>query len=125
MLNVIGDKSMKLESLYQKRQQIEKQVLSLSKVSAKNSFDEGFQKGVATSFETFTSLIDQYKRYKNEVKLLMEEQKSLWKEWVRYYEKQPDIDQSEYLVRYNAWLFDYLFRQRHNEHIADNSLFQM
>lgn len=125
LLNVIGEKSMKLEPLQQKRHQIEKQVQSLSKVSKNNSFDEGYHQGIERSFDTFVSLINQYKRYKDEVKLLMEEQKPLWKEWVQYYDKQGEIPQAEYLVRYNSWLFDYLFRQRHNEHIADNSLFQM
>ena len=125
MQRVIGEKPMKLESLQQKKQQIEKQAPSFSKESKNDSFNEGFQKGVEASFNTFITLVDQYKRYKDEVKLLMDEQKPLWKEWVQYYEKRSDIPQSEYLVRYNTWLFDYLFYQRHQESIADNSLFRM
>jgi len=116
---------MKLESLQQIKQQIEKQAPSLSKECKHNSFDEGFQKGVEKSFDTFMTIIDQYKHYKNDVKLLMEEQKHLWKEWVDYYEKQSDIPKSEYLIRYNAWLFDYIFYQKHHKNIIGNSLFHL
>ncbi len=116
---------MKLESLQQKKQEIEKQAQAFSKECKHNSFDEGFQKGVETAFDTFVNLIDQYKHYKNDVKLLMDEQAHLWKEWVQYYEKQPDIPQSEYLVRYNAWLFDYLFYQKFHKSMTGNSLFSL
>lgn len=116
---------MKLEPLQEKRQQLEKQALSFSKNGKADQFDVGFQKGIETSFETFTMLIEQYIRYKNEVKLLMEEQKPLWKEWIQYYEKQSDIPQSEYITRYNTWLFDYLFHQKHSKYVVGNSLFQL
>lgn len=116
---------MKLESLQQKKQEIEKLVHNYSKEGRHNSFDEGFQKGIDASFETFVTLIDQYQQYKDNVKLLMNEQKHLWEEWVQYYEKQAEIAQSEYLVRYNAWLFDYLFHQTHPSGETGNSLFSL
>ena len=116
---------MKLESLQQKRHEIEKQMESLSRLSKNKSFGEGYQKGVDTSFKTFISLITQYEKYKGEVKLLMEEQNTLWKEWVQFYEKQTDIPQSEYLQHYNSWLFNFLFHHKNNDFVETNSLFHI
>ena len=39
----------------------------------------------------------------------MKEQQKVWKKWVEYYNGKSDIDNSNYLDKYNNWLFDYTF----------------
>ena len=97
---------MKCESLKNKKQKLIKE-----NQSRKNNkdFSNGFEEGVENSFDIFASFVELYNRYKNDVKLLMSEQKNIWKQWVDFYEKQTKIDQSNYLENYNDWLFDYLF----------------
>jgi hypothetical protein len=73
------------------------------------NFNQGFEKGVSDSFNLFTSTIEAFKRYKDNVKLLMKEQQKVWKKWVEYYNGKSDIDNSNYLDKYNNWLFDYTF----------------
>ncbi len=102
---------MKYGSLKSKKQKMKKDVLKSTKhdVSEENKFYSGFEKGVEDSFDLFASVVDLYKRYKDDVKLLMNEQRKVWSEWVNYYDSRSDIDVSTYLDRYNNWLFDYAF----------------
>ena len=102
---------MKYGPLKSKKQKMKKDTLKSMKhdVPEKNKFYSGFEKGVDDSFDLFASVVDLYKRYKGDVKLLMNEQRKVWSEWVNYYDSQSDIDVSTYLDRYNNWLFDYAF----------------
>ena len=102
---------MKCEPLKDKKQKMMKDVLiSVDKNSNdKSEFYLGFNKGVNDSFNVFASYIDLFKRYKNNVKLLMNEQNQVWKKFVKYYETQSDMNKSDYLNKYNNWLFDYIF----------------
>ncbi len=102
---------MKCEPLRNKKQEMKKDILASKDCSKKerNEFYLGFEKGVDNSFDVFASFFDLYKRYKNDLKLLMNEQKPVWLEWVKYYENQTDINKSNYFSRYNDWLFHYIF----------------
>ncbi len=102
---------MKCEPLKEKKQKIMKDVLTSndSKVNDESEFYLGFKKGVDDSFDTFASFVDLFKRYKNNVKLLMNEQKDVWLKFVQYYETQSDTNTSNYLNIYNNWLFEYIF----------------
>ena len=101
---------MKCEPLKDKKQQMIKDILkSTDKNTDESEFYLGFKKGVDDSFDTFASLVDLFKRYKNNVKLLMNEQNDVWKKFVKYYETQSDMNKSDYLNKYNNWLFDYIF----------------
>ena len=102
---------MKCEPLRNKKQKMKKDILASKDSSIKdgNELYVGYEKGVDDSFDAFASFIDLYKRYKNDLKLLMNEQKHVWSKWVQYYETQKDINTANYLNRYNDWLFDYIF----------------
>ena len=102
---------MKCEPLRNKKQNIKKNILASKDHSNKeiNEFILGFEKGVDDSFDAFAMYFDLYKQYKNDLKSLMNEQKHVWSKWVQYYETQTDINTSNYLSRYNDWLFDYIF----------------
>lgn len=102
---------MKFESLKNKKEKIIKDALKSNNknINDKNEFILGFNKGVDDSFNAFASLVDYFKKYKNNVKLLMTEQKDVWLEFVQYYENQSDNNPSNYLSKYNNWLFDYVF----------------
>jgi hypothetical protein len=102
---------MKLEPLPQKKQQLSKQAKNNESKKQDEAFSSGYIEGIKSSFDTFTQLIHQYKRYKDDVKLLMEEQKPLWKSWVSYYENKNNISQNDYLQQYNSWLFNYIFQE--------------
>jgi len=107
---------MKCEPLKNKKQKMKKDILALTdeRINDRNEFHLGFEKGVDDSFEIFASFINLYKRYKNNVKLLMNEQKNVWSKWVQFYETQTDMNTSNYLVRYNNWLFEYIFYDVNN-----------
>ena len=107
---------MKCEPLKDKKQKIMKDFLKSTDndINDKSEFYLGFKKGVDNSFNTFASFIDLFKRYKNNVKLLMNEQKDVWLKFVKYYETQSDTNTSNYLIRYNEWLFDYIFNDINN-----------
>jgi hypothetical protein len=101
---------MKYDSLKNKKQKIKKEFLkSNNNKNIENKYYKGFEKGVDDSFDLFASVIDSYKKYMNNVKLLMKEQKNVWLEWVKYYDNQSDITSVNYLERYNKWLFNYAF----------------
>ncbi|UCB59155.1 MAG: hypothetical protein JSV67_02325, partial [Thermoplasmatales archaeon] len=78
-------------------------------INDKSEFYLGFKKGVDDSFVIFASYVDLFKRYKNNVKLLMNEQKEVWLKFVQYYETQSDMNTLNYLSKYNNWLFNYIF----------------
>ncbi|MFO8078323.1 MAG: hypothetical protein R6U21_06760 [Thermoplasmatota archaeon] len=106
---------MKLEPLPEKKLELTKHASKKAKTHKDNTFKTGYKTGVDNSFEAFSQLIQMYKRYKDDVKLLMNEQKPLWKSWVSFYEDQNNIAQSEYLSIYNKWLFDYIFQEAREE----------
>ncbi|MEF8848978.1 MAG: hypothetical protein V5A68_07595 [Candidatus Thermoplasmatota archaeon] len=96
---------MNLKALKDKKKNIKKEIQE----KETGSYSKGFQAGIEKSFQIFEFYIKQYKRYKNNVKLLMKEEKKLWKKWVNYYEKHSNIKTEEYENRYNEWLFENLF----------------
>lgn len=77
--------------------------------SEQDSYLQGYKIGINQSFNSFHKLISQFKKYQNNVKLLMKDENKIWKEWVSYYENQPNISKSDYIDKYNEWLFDFLF----------------
>ena len=107
---------MKCEPLKNEKQKMMKDAL---KSNNKNEFYLGFKKGVDDSFNVFASYVDLFKKYKNNVKLLMNEQKDVWLKFVQYYESQPTIKSSEYLSIYNNWLFEYIFSDINNANSDD------
>jgi len=104
---------MNCEPLKQKKQHIIKQKQKTSKET--KEFNLGFEEGVDNSFKIFASYIDMYNHYKEDVKLLMKEQKPVWKQWVSFYEKQNNVSKTDYLPLYKTWLFDYIFNDVNNE----------
>jgi hypothetical protein len=64
-------------------------------------------------------MVDLYKKYKNDVKLLMKEQKKVWNEWIKYYESHKEIKNSNYLETYNNWLFNYAFSNLNGKKTSD------
>ncbi len=102
---------MKLEPLQEKKHKLTRQASKKSKKTNDETFVSGYTTGVNNAFETFSQLIHLYKRYKGDVKRLMDEQKPLWKSWVSFYEQQNNIAQSEYITVYNEWLFDHIFQE--------------
>ena len=82
------------EPLKDQKQTIKKSIngsTDLKGLKDKN-FNQGFEKGVSDSFNLFASTIESFKRYKDNVKLLMKEQQKVWKKWVEYYNGKSDID---------------------------------
>ena len=104
------------EPLKNKKQKMEKDILKLTdkSINDKSEFYQGFKKGLDDSFTLFASYVDLFNRYKNNVKLLMNEQKDIWLKFVKYYETQSDMNTSNYLTKYNNWLFDYIFHDVNN-----------
>ncbi|MDH7507659.1 MAG: hypothetical protein QHH15_07765 [Candidatus Thermoplasmatota archaeon] len=80
-----------------------------NKIDKESDFYLGFKKGVDESFKVFSTYIDFFKRYKNNVKLLMNEQRDVWLKFVKYYETLSDTNSLNYLNKYNNWLFNYIF----------------
>jgi len=99
---------MTLKSLKERKEDLIQQVQK-QKQSEKNSYEEGMTKGISESFHSFSDLVTTYLKYQNNVKLLMSEEKQIWKKWIQYYEQQSNISKSDYIPSYNIWLFDYLF----------------
>jgi len=112
---------MKCEPLKDKKEKIMRDVLTSAenKINDKSEFYLGFKKGVDDSFNVFSSFVDLFKRYKNNVKLLMNEQKDVWMKFVEYYETQSDVNTSNYLSIYNNWLFEYIFYDINNMNAND------
>jgi len=98
-------KAIKYEPLKNKKQELK----GKNGKEKNKDFSLGFEKGIEDSFSLFADYIDLYKHYQNNVKILMNEQKNVWKKWVEYYEKQTNVDKSDYLDIYNTWLFNYIF----------------
>lgn len=105
---------MNYEPLKNQKEKIKKDILS-KKSSKKQEFYSGFEKGVDNSFDIFASFIDLFRRYKSDVKLLMNEQKNIWTKWVEYYEEHSNINTTNYIEKYNDWLFDYFFSDINKE----------
>ena len=107
---------MKCEPLKDKKQKMMKNVLTSTdnNINDESEFYLGFKKGINDSFNTFASFVDLFKKYKNNVKLLMNEQKDVWLKFVQYYETQSDTNTSNYLNIYNNWLFEYIFYDINN-----------
>lgn len=116
---------MKCEPLKDKKQKIMKDFLvsTENKINDKSDFYFGFKKGVDESFNVFASFVDLFNRYKNNVKLLMNEQKDVWLKFVKYYETLPGTSTSNYLSRYNNWLFNYIFYDIND--MSANDLFSL
>ena len=112
---------MKCEPLKDKKQKMMKDFLTSTgnNINDKNEFYLGFKKGVDDCFNVFASFVDLFKRYKNNVKLLMNEQKDIWLKFVKYYETQSNTNNSNYLSKYNNWLFNYFFYDINSESIDD------
>lgn len=81
----------------------------LDKLNDNKDYILGFKQGIKTSFSIFQDFLDLYIRYHNNVKLLLKEQKHVWKKWVEFYEKSSDIAVSNYTQKYNNWLFSFIF----------------
>ena len=96
----------KLEPLSVKKKHLFKNKVKQN--SSKEEFSKGFDQGIADAFQEVFNSVNLFKRYEDDVKLLMEEQKPVWKYWVSYYEKKK-INQDDYLKQYNTWLFDFVF----------------
>jgi hypothetical protein len=107
---------MKCEPLKDKKQKMIKNIIKSTdnNINDESEFYLGFKIGVDDSFNTFASFVDLFKRYKNNVKLLMNEQIDVWKKFVKYYETQSDTNKSNYLNKYNNWLFDFIFYDNNN-----------
>ena len=104
------------EPLYNKKQKMKKDILKSNdkSINDNSEFYLGFKKGVDDSFILFASYIGLFKRYKSNIKLLMNEQGDVWQKFVKYYETQSDMNTSNYLSKYNNWLFDYIFHDVNN-----------
>lgn len=98
---------MKYDQLINKKKELNK-IINNSNNNDKK-YNEGLKKGVAKSFDLFNLTIEFYIKYKDDVKLLMKEQNKLWNNWVKYYNTQNKIDNSNYISSYNKWLFDNIF----------------
>ena len=112
---------MKCEPLKEKKQKMMKDALTSTDnhINDESEFYLGFKKGVDESFNAFASFVDLFKKYKNNVKLLMNEQKDVWLKFVKYYENQSDTNTSNYLNIYNNWLFEYIFYDVNNMSVND------
>jgi hypothetical protein len=107
---------MKCEPLKDKKEKMMKDVLisTDNNINDESEFYLGYKKGVNDSFNNFASYVDLFKKYKNNVKLLMNEQKDVWLKFVKYYENQSDNSTTNYLKKYNSWLFEYIFYDINN-----------
>ena len=109
------------EPLRDRKQKMEKNIkktINNEDQDEKNYYN-GFNKGISDSFEVFDSTIEAYKRYKDNVKLLMKEQQKVWSKWISYYNGKSDINNSNFIEKYNSWLFDYVFSDINNEKSND------
>lgn len=108
---------MNYEPLKHKKHHIIKQAKSSK--NKDTQYYQGFEQGVDDSFELFASYVDLYKKYQNDVKLLMKEQQPVWKQWVKFYEKKNNVTKDDYLPLYNNWLFDHIFNDVNNTKTDD------
>ena len=115
----------RLQTLNSLKYDLEKKMINKSKENNNNSFDDGVQKALQLSFENFTTLINQYLKYKDDIKLLMKEKNEAWKKWISYYENQNNISKSDFIERYNNWLFDYIFNKGIYQMDDKESIFEL
>ena len=113
---------MVLKPLKERKEELIKQA-NKNKKTEKETYEEGMKLGISESFHSFSDLVTQYLKYQNDVKLLMSDEKQIWKKWVQYYEQQSNISKTDYMVSYNTWLFDYLFSNQINSEEMFSSLF--
>jgi len=106
---------MKYDQLIDKKKELEKTINNSKELNINEKYLEGLKKGISESFNLFNSTIAFYKKYKDDVKLLMKEQNKLWIKWVDYYNNQTSIDNSNYKNRYNIWLFDNIILKINND----------
>jgi hypothetical protein len=100
----------KIETLSEKKQEaIKNPNKFLNHINDSKDFILGFKQGIKTSFSIFEEFLNIYIRYHNNVKLLLKEQKNVWRKWIEFYEKSSNISATNYLQKYNNWLFSYLF----------------
>ena len=95
---------MKIEPLVKAREKLK------NNIRENKDFKKGFTNGVDSSFEVFKKYVDGYNRYYDDIKLLLKEEKNIWKKWVNFYEKQNNINKENLLKIYNKWLFNYFFK---------------
>ena len=107
---------MKCEPIRNKKDILKKDILKTSEknINDKSEFYSGYIQGIDNSFEIFASFIGLFNKYKNNVKLLMNEQNDVWKKFVKFYDSQSNLDKSNYLSKYNSWLFEFLFDDPNN-----------
>jgi hypothetical protein len=101
---------MVLKSIRERKDELIQKLSTMKETN--NSYDKGIKKGISEAFHSFSDLIEAYLKYQNNVKLLMSEEKIIWKKWILFYEQQSNIAKSDYINIYNEWLFDYLFCNR-------------
>jgi hypothetical protein len=106
---------MKYDQLINKKKKLNKIINNQDNFKDNKKYYEGLKEGVNESFDLFNLTIEFYKKYKDNVKLLMNEQNKLWLKWISYYNNQNDINNSNYKIRYNKWLFDNLFLNINND----------
>ncbi len=95
---------MKIESLVKAREKLK------SNVNENKDFKKGFTTGVDSSFKVFKEYVDSYNKYYDNIKLLLKEEKKIWTKWIKFYEKQNNINKENLLKIYNKWLFNYFFK---------------
>ena len=45
----------------------------------------------------------------------MKEQQKIWSKWIKYYNTKKNINNDNFLDKYNDWLFSYIFSGLDNE----------
>ena len=70
--------------------------------------------------DNIVKAVEFFKRYRSNLKLLMEENEKAYKKWINHYESLPESQESnflgksevnilKYIDKYNEWLFNYTF----------------
>jgi len=109
----------KLEPLINKKHKLKQEKTSINDKKINDIYD----KAIDDSFSQFFKSIKNFKKYKDDVKLLMKEQKNIWKEWVKFYEGKNNINKENYINTYNTWLFNYIFTEIDKEN--SESIFEI
>ena len=99
---------MTMKSLIERKEDLIQQ-LKKQQTTKDQIYEEGRQSGIRQSFESFSDLVNTFLKYQDNVKLLMSEEKHIWKKWIDYYEHQSNISKLDYINSYNIGLFNYLF----------------
>ena len=110
---------MKFDHLINKKRDLYNIINNTNKKSSNDEYFKGLKKGILDSFDLFNTSILFYKKYKDNVKLLMKEQNNLWLKWVDYYNKQKGINRTNYNNTFNKWLFEKIFSTKDNVEISN------